>query len=700
MSRHLRDRDRCRHDRRAQPGRVRRRRAGRRRRTASSPSTSRSRAGSSTTPTEIWERSSRHAERGGRPGRARRTSPRSASPTSARPSSPGTASTGRAVRHGDRLAGPAHRGPLRRARRPTVTSTWCAQRTGLVLDPYFSGTKFEWLLARARHPGRRRSGARHDRRLADLEPDRRRGPRHRRDQRQPHDAVRHRRPRVERRAVRPARTCRSTRCPRCAVERTVRRHLRPVRRARRHPDQRRRRRPAGGAVRAGLLRAGHGQEHVRHRAASCCSTSGDSCPPPTEGMLTTVAWELADGTVAYALEGAIFVTGAAVQWLRDGLGIIDDAAETGPLADSVADTGGVYVVPAFTGLGSPVVGPVRARHDRRHHPWHDPSPHRPCRRRVDGVPDPRRRRCDGRRERHADRRPARRRRRVGDGPACCRCRPTSSASPCGGRATRRPPHSARRTSPAWPRACGPTSTRSPRRWQLDADVRARADDRTFADLVHAQWLRAVERAREQLGRPSDGRRGQDASRMTARRRSGRTGRAAPARDRGSAVRSGRPRPTAPRPADRTRTGRPTSHAGRRGGGSRRGATAPSRRVGASPDADDRRRRSRATSAHVRLGRGGRRRRRARRHAGGRLGLGQLGRERQRQQAAVGVIAVGRSRRVRPTRRRSRGPRSTIRSTSESSGRATTSSSIARPPPTSRISMPSTSPRTEPIRLAT
>ena len=53
---------------------------------------------------------------------------------------------------------------------------------------------------------------------------------------------------------------------------------------------------------------------------------GDRCPPPTEGMLTTIAWELADGTVAYALEGAIFVTGAAIQWLRDGIDIIDEAA--------------------------------------------------------------------------------------------------------------------------------------------------------------------------------------------------------------------------------------------------------------------------------------------------------------------------------------------------------------------------------------
>ena len=53
------------------------------------------------------------------------------------------------------------------------------------------------------------------------------------------------------------------------------------------------------------------------------------------------------------MEGAIFVTGAAVQWLRDGLGVIRDAAEIGPLAASVPDSGGVYVVPAFTGLGSP-----------------------------------------------------------------------------------------------------------------------------------------------------------------------------------------------------------------------------------------------------------------------------------------------------------------------------------------------------------
>lgn len=90
---------------------------------------------------------------------------------------------------------------------------------------------------------------------------------------------------------------------------------------------------------------------------------GDTCPPPTDGLLTTVAWTLPsrlsggppDGPpiTSFALEGSIFVTGAAVQWLRDGLGIIDDAAEVGPLAESVPDTGGVVLVPAFAGLGSP-----------------------------------------------------------------------------------------------------------------------------------------------------------------------------------------------------------------------------------------------------------------------------------------------------------------------------------------------------------
>jgi len=73
---------------------------------------------------------------------------------------------------------------------------------------------------------------------------------------------------------------------------------------------------------------------------------------PKSGLVTTVGWGLA-GQVNYAIEGSIFITGAAVQWLRDGLGLITEAAESEVLAHSVPDNGGVYFVPAFAGLGAP-----------------------------------------------------------------------------------------------------------------------------------------------------------------------------------------------------------------------------------------------------------------------------------------------------------------------------------------------------------
>jgi glycerol kinase len=80
--------------------------------------------------------------------------------------------------------------------------------------------------------------------------------------------------------------------------------------------------------------------------------AGAEAPEPAEGLLTTVAWGV-EGRVDYALEAAIFVTGAAVQWLRDALGIIRTADETEELARSLDSNDGVYLVPAFTGLGSP-----------------------------------------------------------------------------------------------------------------------------------------------------------------------------------------------------------------------------------------------------------------------------------------------------------------------------------------------------------
>jgi glycerol kinase len=80
---------------------------------------------------------------------------------------------------------------------------------------------------------------------------------------------------------------------------------------------------------------------------------GERCPEPVDGLLTTIAWSLPGAAPVYALEGAIFATGAAITWLRDGLGIIDSPADIGPLAESVRDAQGVAFVPAFSGLGSP-----------------------------------------------------------------------------------------------------------------------------------------------------------------------------------------------------------------------------------------------------------------------------------------------------------------------------------------------------------
>jgi glycerol kinase len=69
-------------------------------------------------------------------------------------------------------------------------------------------------------------------------------------------------------------------------------------------------------------------------------------------LVTTVAWQL-NGRTEYALEGSVFIGGAVVQWIRDGLGLIRTAPEIETLAASVADNGGVYLVPAFAGLGAP-----------------------------------------------------------------------------------------------------------------------------------------------------------------------------------------------------------------------------------------------------------------------------------------------------------------------------------------------------------
>jgi glycerol kinase len=85
--------------------------------------------------------------------------------------------------------------------------------------------------------------------------------------------------------------------------------------------------------------------------------TGDEIVRSKNGLVSTVAFASQRGAATYALEGSIFATGSAVQWLRDGLGIIATSADIEPLAARVSDTGGVYFVPAFTGLGAPYWDP-------------------------------------------------------------------------------------------------------------------------------------------------------------------------------------------------------------------------------------------------------------------------------------------------------------------------------------------------------
>jgi glycerol kinase len=96
-----------------------------------------------------------------------------------------------------------------------------------------------------------------------------------------------------------------------------------------------------------------GTSKCTYGTGSFVLTNTGSTPVRSDaGLLSTVAWDIGDGLV-YALEGSIFVTGAAVQWLRDGLGLLDSAAEIEGLARTVPDSGDVVFVPALTGLGAP-----------------------------------------------------------------------------------------------------------------------------------------------------------------------------------------------------------------------------------------------------------------------------------------------------------------------------------------------------------
>ena len=190
---------------------------------------------------------------------------------------------------------------------------------------------------------------------------------------------------------------------------------------------------------------------------------GPEPPPPVDGMLTSVAWELADGTVAYALEGAIFVTGAAVQWLRDGLGLDrrrgrDRAAGgVGARHRRRRRRAGVHRPRAArTGIRTPAArssaslrGTTRA-HLARAVVEAMAYQTRDVVEAMAGAAG-----CD-------DHRAAGRRRRLGDGPAAAAPgRPARRHGQPAPHARRRRP-SARPTWPGWPRACGAGSTRWPR----------------------------------------------------------------------------------------------------------------------------------------------------------------------------------------------------------------------------------------------
>jgi glycerol kinase len=220
--------------------------------------------------------------------------------------------------------------------------------------------------------------------------------------------------------------------------------------------------------------------------------AGVVCPEPTNGLLTTVAWTLADGTTHYALEGSIFVTGAAIQWLRDGLGVIDHAAETGPLAESVADTGGVVVVPAFTGLGSPwwdpyargtVVGITRGT-TRAHL----------ARAVVESMAFQTRDAIDAMTAASGT---SLAELRVDGGASVMRLLLQLQADQLGVPVRRPVDQETTALGAAYLAALAEgiwTADELAARWELDADVHPNTD-RTAADAAHQQWLRAVERSR-------------------------------------------------------------------------------------------------------------------------------------------------------------------------------------------------------------
>ncbi len=228
------------------------------------------------------------------------------------------------------------------------------ERTGLVLDPYFSATKIQWLLEnvpglRARaEDGRAVFGTIDSWLLFKLTG----RAHHRRLQRLAHAALRHRAPAAGTPSCWSASGCPSARLPRVCPSAGVLGQTRP---SMLHGHAV----PVAGV--AGDQQAAlFGQacvdpgmgKNTYGTGSFVLLNTGFTAPAPAPGLLGTVAWGIGDART-FALEASIFVTGAAVQWLRDGLGLIERAADSEALAASLEGNDGVYFVPALTGLGSP-----------------------------------------------------------------------------------------------------------------------------------------------------------------------------------------------------------------------------------------------------------------------------------------------------------------------------------------------------------
>ena len=337
------------------------------------------------------------------------------------------------------------------------------EKTGLVLDPYFAGTKVAWLLEnvdglRARAE-RGRAGVRHHRFLAALQADRRPRAHHGRHQCLPHAAARHRHGRLGRATAggdgRPGRDAAGGPAELAGLRRD--RSGRVLRRAV----------PVAGAIgdqQAALFAQGCFEQGTAKNTYGTGSfvlmNTGRDQITDQQVLLRTIAYGLEERPVEYALEGSILVTGSAVQWLRDELGIIENAAETEALAASLSSNDDVWFVPALTGLGAPHWDPAARGVLHRAHPGHHPGPRRPGRPGIDRLVDQGRDRRDGTRVGRPSRGASGRRRRDRE--------PLAHAVPVG-----RAEPAARRAREHRDDRAGLGLSRRPRHWRLRRPAGAR-----------------------------------------------------------------------------------------------------------------------------------------------------------------------------------------------------------------------------------